>query len=536
MRQGQAKNSALFIFLIALLATFLPLLMIIMGVKKNAGGLFIYPVDDAYIHLQLAKTLATHGTWGIQPGTFGSASSSILYTVLLAGLCKIFGAWVYLPLLVNSVAAIFLLWVIQRWLRDQGSGNFAQLLGLLLVVFFAPLPILVLSGMEHSLQCLFSFLFLSRFSGWMGSEGERKKLPADILLWAVLTATIRYEGFFMIGAACLVLAWKRRWMTALQLGILAALPAIIFGIYSVSKGSYILPNSVLIKSEAAQFSIRNILPWANHILIEKFTNAGAGITQLATQRLLLVLPLLILGFISFIRIHKSYGYFAGILFFSAAAHLAFADTGKFYRYEAYLMVLSVVIALVLLMRAGAETWAARGPQRCALVIFLFFLAFPVVLRSTAAFSKAKQACINIFEQQYQMAQFVRQYYNGQGLAANDIGAVSYFTQSPVLDLWGLASIEVARSKKGGYWTAPFLDSLAQKKDTKIAILYDSWIGSSVPPRWKKVETWRIKNNVVCGSDLVSFYAIDTNGVQQLKNNLAGYRSALPNDVEVTEYP
>lgn len=536
MRQGPAKNRAPIIFLVALLATFLPLLMIIMGVKNTMGGLFVYPVDDAYIHLQLAKTLATHGTWGIQPGTFGSASSSVLYTLLLAGLCKIFGAWVYLPLMVNSVAAVLLLWVIHRWLRDQGLGNFAQLLGLLLVVFFAPLPVLVLSGMEHSLQCLFSFLFLSRFSGWMERREEQKRIPADIFLWAVLTATIRYEGFFMIGAACLVLAWKRRWMTALQLGILSALPAIVFGIYSVSKGSYMLPNSVLIKSEAAQFSMRHIFPWVNHILVDKFTVAAAGITQLATQRLLLILPLLILVFISFIRIHKGYGYFAAILFFSAAAHLAFADTGKFYRYEAYLIVLSVVIALVLLMQAGAETWAARGFQRCVLALLLFFLAFPLVLRSTAAFSKARQACINIFEQQYQMAQFVRQYYDGEGVAANDIGAVSYFTRSPILDLWGLASIEVAKSKKGGYWTAPFLDSLAQKTNTKIAIIYDSWIGSSVPPRWKKAATWRIRNNVVCGSDLVSFYAIDTAGTQQLREHLATYRSSLPNDVEVTEYP
>jgi hypothetical protein len=533
------KRTPILICAIALLAALLPVALVVMQVKHFTVGLFIYPVDDAFIHLQLAKNLAAHGTWGINAGTFGSASSSLLYTLILSGLCKIFGPALYLPLAVNAIVAVFLLLAVHRWLRAQGLGAGAQLLALLLVVFFAPVPILVLSGMEHTLQCLFSFLFLSRFSDWMAQqEGARttRRLPIDVLLWAVLTATIRYEGLFLVAAACLVLAWRKRWLTAVQLGIIAALPAILFGIYSLSKGSYFLPNSVLIKSEAAQFSLRGLVQSFGRILIEKFTMASAGITLLATQRLLLLLPLIFLAFVPFIRRQRSYGYFIVLLLFATVAHLAFADTGKFYRYEAYLVMCAVLITVVILVRAGAEVLPERRHLCLLLFVFLFFMAFPLVLRSTAAFSKAKRACINIYEQQYQMAQFVHRYYNNDGLAANDIGAVSYFTNTRLLDLWGLASIEVARSKKGGYWTAPFLDSLSREKNTKLAIVYDSWIGQSLPPGWKKVAAWRIPDNVVCGDDLVSFYAVDTSAAPQLKKNLQEYRASLPADVQVTDYP
>ena len=34
----------------------------------RTGGVFSYPVDDVYIHMELAKNLAFENTWGINPG------------------------------------------------------------------------------------------------------------------------------------------------------------------------------------------------------------------------------------------------------------------------------------------------------------------------------------------------------------------------------------------------------------------------------------------------------------------------------------
>src|SRR5689334_2112936 len=67
-------------------------------------GVFSYPVDDAYIHMQIARNLSAHGVWGINAGEFGSASSSPLYSVILALLSLIFSPHYLLPLVVNIIA------------------------------------------------------------------------------------------------------------------------------------------------------------------------------------------------------------------------------------------------------------------------------------------------------------------------------------------------------------------------------------------------------------------------------------------------
>jgi hypothetical protein len=157
------------------------------------------------------------------------------------------------------------------------------------------------------------------------------------------------------------------------------------------------------------------------------------------------------------------------------------------------------------------------------------------LRSAAAFSKAGQACINIFDQQYQMGQFLKKHYNSETFAANDIGAVGFYTQGQVLDLWGLGNIEVARSRKGGYWTPAFLDSIARKNKVQLAVVYDSWFDSSLLKKWNKVATWQIQNNVICGDDLVSFYAVERSAVPLLKLSLQAYQPSLPNSVAVRYY-
>jgi hypothetical protein len=62
---------------------------------------------------------------------------------------------------------------------------------------------------------------------------------------------------------------------------------------------------------------------------------------------------------------------------------------------------------------------------------------------------------------------------------------------------------------------------------RLALVYDSWVGQVLPKHWRKVASWQIYNNVVCGDDFVSFYAVDSVGAAQLINNLENYRPTLP---------
>src|SRR5882672_9393613 len=106
-------------FSIALIVTFGYVLILEISILKATGGVFMYPLDDPFIHMQVAKNLAFHQTWGIFPGEFASASSSLLYTVLLALIFKLFSVQVFIPFVINCIAAFFLLMVLHRWLQKQ---------------------------------------------------------------------------------------------------------------------------------------------------------------------------------------------------------------------------------------------------------------------------------------------------------------------------------------------------------------------------------------------------------------------------------
>ena len=58
--------------------------VLVASAMVRTDGHFTYALDDAAIHLSMGDVLAHHGTWGVVPGEFQSASSSPLFTLLLA--------------------------------------------------------------------------------------------------------------------------------------------------------------------------------------------------------------------------------------------------------------------------------------------------------------------------------------------------------------------------------------------------------------------------------------------------------------------
>jgi hypothetical protein len=559
--------------IIALLSTAVYVFLLERSVLQATGGVFSYPLDDPFIHMQVAKNLAFHHTWGINPGEFGSASSSLLYTLLLTVLFKIFSVNVLIPFIINCIAAFLLLTAIHRWLLRQEVAVVGRVVILVLLVFLAPLPILMISGMEHVLQCLFTFLFVTSFAEWLGGMRSMETgMPVvkvrsawPVFIYAILVTAVRYEGLFLIALACLLLLFCRKLATSVLLGLVAIMPIVIFGIISVRQGSYFLPNSVLMKSEGVPFSIGGLVDFVKNILEFKWTLdtskqvtvSPPGISLTATQRLLILLPLTYLFFTGSLRKKPDWTYFLIILTGCTLLHLAFAATGWFYRYEAYLIVNAVVIVSVIFYQYGREGLSGKGVGGKGVIgkgaigwgfalLLGFAVGFPFLLRSSAAYTKAKRACLNIYEQQYQMGQFLRKYYQGDVIAANDIGAIAYYGNIQVVDLWGLGSIDVAHSKKGGYWTPPFLDSLVRARGVKLAIVYETWFPPKLLDRWTKIATWQIPENVICGSDVVTFYVIggerdaapEGNREEDKKavlRNLQDFQKSLPGDIRVIYY-
>src|SRR5437588_12540650 len=68
-------------------------------------GRFTYALDDAYIHMAVARNAAEHGVWGITRYEFSSTSSSPLWTALIALEYRLLGVSDFTPLVLNLLFA-----------------------------------------------------------------------------------------------------------------------------------------------------------------------------------------------------------------------------------------------------------------------------------------------------------------------------------------------------------------------------------------------------------------------------------------------
>lgn len=525
------KFSSKAVLLISVVAMLVPVAWIESVVLQHTQGTMAYPLDDTFIHMAVAKTLAFDHVWGISKYSFESASSSPLYTILLAAIFFVAGTHLVIPLVINILVAIVFLVGLQHWLIRQGVAVISQSVIMLAVVFLTPLPLLVICGMEHTLQLLFCFLFIYSFSA-----SAHGKLPWQIYLYGLLMVSTRYETMSMVVIACLLLLFRRQWWPAIKLGTISLSPVILFGLYAISKGSYFMPNSVLLKSAMPPLTLEGLTGFFFNVFWDKLLFISQDYNILTAQRLLLILPLVYLIFLDTIRQHPAYSYTLIILMGAVLGHVSFAYYSPYPRYEAYLVGCSLPVIGVLVLQHGQHILPIKikGSEWIAGAL-LVILTIPLLFRAVITFGNAAQFCINIFDQQYQMAQFVHSYYDKAPIAFNDIGAISYYSEGKKLDLMGIASLDVLKAKRMRYWNSDFADSLSRRDNTKLAIIYDKWFSPHLLQRWNKIATWQIRNNIIAGDDIVSFYSVNKADSADLRKHLQEYQPSLPSGVVVRYY-
>ncbi len=505
---------------------------------KGNQGQFVYAIDDAYIHMAIAKNFAEHGVWGVTPFEFSSSSSSILWPLLLSSTYRIFGPSELAPLILNLVLASLTLYVLEMILNSLGMPRgylFAVLLG---VIFFTPLTALIFTGMEHGLQVLvttpFVYLAAKEIAGEDGGPNRRDSL----WLWVLtpLVTLTRYEGLFLVSAVCLLFAVRRRWRFALALGAVATAPAAIYGAISAVQGWFWLPNSVVLKGNVPRmFRAEGIAP----------SNYGSFVWSAKTADILYLVFALLFMFVLRLkskgRIWEKSLVMVLIFFIATALHLKFAALGWFYRYEAYL----IALGLFILATIASDFLSKVGPTRpdhkimvegLAALVLMFF-SFPILsARGIASVILIPRASRNMFEQQYQIGLFLKQFYRGAPVAANDIGAVSFLGDTRLQDIQGLGSLEAAKERIRGPLHTDQIYQLAKSKDVKVAIVHARLFEhgplayGGVPPQWVKVGQWTITNNLACDDDTISFFAVDSSEEARLIANLKEFSSKLPSDI------
>jgi hypothetical protein len=354
-----------------------------------------------------------------------------------------------------------------------------------------------------------------------------------VVLLSPLVAAIRYEGAFLVLIVAVFFFAKRRLKDAFLVAAVGALPIVVFGVVSLVHGWYFFPNSVLLKAQWL-----GGLPTVSTVKQLLSASVRAEKVMLDTPHVFVLviasLALLVM------QLHREGFWTAAALWNTAFVamcllHLQFAGTGWFFRYESYLVALGLV---VLAITAPRIVWfrqlmaAGRGhtrlPSYLAAAALAALLGFPLISRAGSALIDTPAATANIYQQQYQMGQFVRAAYAGKAIAANDIGVISFLNDGPLLDLAGLASLDVAKAQRADHYDAAVMQQLAKEQDIKIAILYEEWFSKGgIPKDWRKVGQWTIPNRVAAAKDTVSFYAVESDDEESLIENLRRFAGRLP---------
>jgi len=536
----QSSSAKYTVPILSIVAFLIPLAIMVGKVLEHTHGVFAYPLDDSYIHLAVAKNLTVNSVWGISGHEFASASSSILYPLLLSGIFKITGVVTIIPFLVNLAVAIVFLLVVQRWLVRQGIAPAGQLIVLLLAIFLIPLPGIVMVGMEHTLHLLFFFLFLTSFSDvlekMVAAPGQPVKMTWPVYVYGVLMMAARFESMALLGFACVLLVFHRRWIAALQLGFVCFLPVLIFGIVSISKGGFFLPNAVMLKPSLPSGGLDEMIYYIREEYFPRFFSGSERYNTLGVQRLLLLIPLTYFLFRKATREKMGYQYMLLLLFAATIFHLAFAAYSFYARYEVYLVGSFVVVASTLFVKYFRVEAADRNgaPEWVGWLLGVFLLA-PLVTRSWNVFDQVALGSIWTYDQQCQMGKFVQQYYDWDGVVFNDIGGVSYFSEGKKLDILGLGNNDVAQQRRQRMNTPDLIDSLGKAKDAKIAIVYEPRF-KNYTRNWRKVASWDIPYDDPIGFyDSVTFYAVNPGDAPMLMNNLKKYQPSLPKEIVVRYY-
>ncbi len=513
--------------------------ILLQGCRLTHGRQF-YMLDDTYIHAAIARHIVQDHTFGISPHIFSSASSSILWPLLLALCFKLFGIHIIFPLLLNAFFSVCILCGAAYFLwKLYPAIPRSFLLGLqLALLIITPLLTMTFVGMEHTLHIFLSlwFIFLaavviSEFTAEAACCSPRSRSYINLLyVSAFLLVATRYEGAFTVIPAVFLLLLLKRIRESIFLSLSGMAPAVIFGVYSVLNGSHFLPNSLLLKTDAAK------IPLLFHLQI--FDMLRFRYTWIYAPSCLWILAIVLL-FLSYRNAEffskKNVALFLFVVTF--AFHLQFARLGWSWRYEAYL----VAIAIFAFSICIADMYTTRKSLRAKTYVGFFILTgcclIPFLRRIQMATLGILPSIRAIYVQQYQMAQFVKEYYPGAALVANDVGAISFYSNHDVIDIWGLGSIAVTNQRLAGRFTPASLNVLAHTAHAPLALVYRDWLFyfTGGDPGWIPVATWTLalRHPAPLGGDEVTFYAINPEDVAFLKQSLERYDSPLPKEEKYT---
>ena len=508
--------------------------LLVVSIVRNDGHL-VYVLDDAGIHLSIARQLVEHGTWGVTDGVYVSVSSSPAWTLALSGLMVISpvsnSVW---PLVLNVGAGAWLLWLFaanQTVIRPRGRAVASWGAAIVLPLCILFLPAMAMVGMEHLLHAALVVQILVIV--W---KLEDRRIDAGsialLLLLLFVAGAVRVETVFVAAGIVVGLGVRRiprfageatirNWTTrgtlflASLVVLAAALPFAIYGLVNRAFGAGFVPNSIAAKQAIGD---RGLVRPLDQVFSELFSDA--------------VLTALVVGVLAYV-VFAMFGGSRRALVISVAflvatfLHGVYGDMRFYDRYQTYLIVAGTFVILVILGEVVTVPW------RDAAVTFLV-----LVMAATAAPMKipllldAPLASSNTYRQRYQLGRFFGEYYKGQTVATGELGYVTYFHDGGVVDFLGLGSPQVTEALRHQRpLESAYVEQLVLDEHVAAIGVYPATLALSLPKSWYAAGEWTLdERSVSAFAKTISFYAPTEQLGKELDAKLDAFAPSLPSNV------
>lgn len=427
------------------------------------AGTFSYAMDDTYIHMAMARSLAEQGIWGVRD-TFASASSSPIWVGLLAGVYWVAGTNETAPLMLNAIAGLGVLVAAGAVARSWGLAH--AWLAPILVALAVPLPAIGLLGLEHVLHTALVLALLALVGRRPTSPNAPTTTDALLLTLATVLPLVRYESLALLASAAALLWFARARTVAVAMALAAFTSVFAFGMWNQAQGGLLLPNSVVMKSLLPHDFVPNLLSNARQAAGLWLLVGAAAVGAMSRG------------------LDDRYRQLCALFAVCAVAQLTLSRVGSYYRYEAYLAAWGAVVLLAL----APPAWMHR---RWAILGLLAASVVPNAQRTSQAMRYYQGRVVYIADAKARFAEAIEA-AGFESVATHDIGALAWSTELDIADVAGLASNTIAAIHNERQLGPEHFAALAENRRAHLAYAGPDWMTDDLPPGWQPVADirWR----------------------------------------------
>ncbi len=489
------------------------------------------PLDDAWIHFQFARNLARGDGLSFNPGEPTSGSTAPLWTLLLTAVYLIGGDFPVAGQVLSAIcflATLAATYALGKRLTDDRWA--AWLAGIVVAVNGR----MVWAGLSALETCLFAALSLLAINAHLDDRAALRQAQGDAYRYRLRTATLfglaalsRPEGYLLFALAMAdfslqvyrsrafhsapvqrgmetsatlrQIEWRRLPWLPVGLFAVIVLPYLVF---SLRTSGHLLPNTYHAKTVAVfSFDLDFVSVAARYLILDNP----------------LLLPFYVLGIGALFRPATL------LSLWSAGLPLVYAflvDYTMLYQHGRYLMPLIpcnavVSIAGLLEARRIARKRGWRVETRFLSLrlqknlVFVFLIIAGTAWRLPTMASLYAWNVDNINQMHVALGRWAAEHTPpGATLALNDIGAIAYFSERPVIDLAGLITPEAVPILHSPDRDARLADFMAER-GVAYAIILPDWFPGLAARDDVLEEVHRVtleRNTIVGGETMVVYQA------------------------------